>query len=201
MYLFRLFPHRNPEIKSLCQQGQENKSVVFWLSHKAHITNTSRACTALLSQSHLGEDFHGSSWNVSTKTTPTLCWSYFQRRFPLLLCKLSKCVVKSVGSHESGAAAPAGEHSSHILAEGPWADHLTSLTSGTHHKREYQHLDRCPENWCHNACLALWLRDKCSKNDSCIHSYPIRCKISWILGRVMISEPMGEQYLKIPHIH
>lgn len=61
LYLFRFFPQGNPEIKSLCQQGQENKSFVLWLSHKAPIINTSRACTALLSQSHLGEDFYGNS--------------------------------------------------------------------------------------------------------------------------------------------
>lgn len=73
---------RTPEIKSLCQHGQENKSFVLWLSHTAPFTNTSRACTALLSQSHLGEDFHGNRGNVSTKTTPTLCWGYFQEASP-----------------------------------------------------------------------------------------------------------------------
>ena len=106
MYLFRLFPQGNPEIKWLSQQGQENKSFVLWLNHKAHILNTSRVCTALLSQSHLGEDFYGSSWNVSTKTTPTLCYSYFRRRrFPLLLFNLEKCAVESVSTHEPVAAA------------------------------------------------------------------------------------------------
>jgi hypothetical protein len=67
-----------PEIKSFCQHDQENKSFVLWLSHTAPFANTSRACTALLSQSHLGEDFYGNRGNVSTKTTPTLCWRYFQ---------------------------------------------------------------------------------------------------------------------------
>lgn len=76
---------RTPEIKSLRQHSQENKSFVLWLSHTAPFTNTSRACTALLSQSHLGEDFHGNRGNVSTKTTPTLCWRYFQEVSPTVV--------------------------------------------------------------------------------------------------------------------
>lgn len=60
MYLFSLFLREIQKLNGFANKARKTNHLCC-LSHKACVTNTGRACPALLSQSHLGEDFYGSS--------------------------------------------------------------------------------------------------------------------------------------------